>query len=128
MLSGLEEHEYMGWSYRKRFKFGPIRVNLSGSGIGTSWGVRGFRVTHSSTGRRYVTLTLPGTGLSWRKTLGRSRRINMPRNGTPPIPHPPVQAIQSPPQLKPPSTTGTLTPPSVNGVPWWQQPGIKKGP
>jgi hypothetical protein len=61
----------MGWSYRRRINMGPMRINLSRSGVGTSWGVRGLRITHSSTGRRYVTLSIPGTGLSWQTTLSR---------------------------------------------------------
>ena len=119
----------MGWSYRKRLKFGPFRINLSRSGIGTSWGIRGFTVTHSSTGRRYLTLSLPGTGLSWRKTLGVSRGITRFRNGPAPIPPRPVQVTQPPPGLPvPPASSGTSAPPLVNGMPWWKQAGIKKGP
>jgi Protein of unknown function (DUF4236) len=33
----------MGWSFRKGFKFGPFRLNLSKSGLGASFGVKGLR-------------------------------------------------------------------------------------
>jgi hypothetical protein len=70
----------MAWTYRKRLVFGPVRINLSRSGIGRSWGIRGFRLTHSSTRRRYVTLTLTGTGLTWQKTRV-SRHVVVCRKG-----------------------------------------------
>jgi hypothetical protein len=116
----------MGWSYRKRLRFGPMRINLSRSGIGTSWGVPGFRITRSSTGRRYLTLSLPGTGLSWRKTLGRLGRSTRPRHVAvliPPAPTPITQPSPGPPS--PPAPGGALGPPLVNGMPWWKQAGIK---
>jgi hypothetical protein len=122
----------MGWSYRKRLKFGPIRINLSRSGVGMSWGIRGFRITHSATGRRYMTLSLPGTGLSWQKTLGGSRRRTALRKSTVPMPPPTAQATHPPPvpPVPPtqPATAGTSAPPLVNGMPWWKQTGISKGP
>ena len=34
----------MGWYLRKSLKLGPLRFNLSKSGIGTSIGVKGLRV------------------------------------------------------------------------------------
>lgn len=39
----------MGWSYRRSLAFGPLRVNVSKSGVGVSAGVRGARI---STGPR----------------------------------------------------------------------------
>lgn len=56
----------MGFSYRKSIKAGPFRLNLSKSGLGLSAGVPGFRVTQSSTGRRYTTFNIPGSGMSYR--------------------------------------------------------------
>ncbi len=52
----------MGFIYRKSVKAGPLRINLSKSGVGLSAGVPGFRVTQSSRGRRYTTFNLPGSG------------------------------------------------------------------
>jgi len=115
--------------YRKRLNFGPFRINLSRSGIGTSWGVRGFRVTHSSTGRRYLTLSLPGTGLSWQRSFGRSRRhLRLGHVITPPPPVPPVQPPSPPPASPNLSGSNRSSANPVSGVPWWRQPGLRKGP
>ena len=118
----------MGWIYRKRLRLGPLRISLSRSGIATSWGVPGFRLTHSSTGRRYITLSLPGTGLSWRKTLSRSRRGSGRQIIPAPTTSQSVQASPQPPAQPTPSSSQTATGtsgPLVNGVPWWQQAGVK---
>src|SRR6185437_7847817 len=40
----------MGWYLRKSIGFGPFRVNLSKSGIGYSFGVRGARIGANSRG------------------------------------------------------------------------------
>jgi Protein of unknown function (DUF4236) len=40
----------MGWSLRKSFGFGPLRLNLSKSGVGYSVGVRGARIGVNSRG------------------------------------------------------------------------------
>lgn len=55
----------MGLYFRKSVSFGPFRVNLSKHGIGTSVGVRGFRMGRSATGRRYTSASLPGTGIRY---------------------------------------------------------------
>ncbi|NUT41311.1 MAG: DUF4236 domain-containing protein [Thermoactinospora sp.] len=60
----------MGLSYRKSFKLGPFRINLSNKGVGHSYGNKLFRVTHGPDGRRTVSLNLPGN-LTWRKTTRR---------------------------------------------------------
>jgi hypothetical protein len=52
---------------------GPFRINLSKKGVGHSVGARGARYTRSADGRRQVTFRIPGTGLSWRRSLGRRR-------------------------------------------------------
>ena len=44
----------MGFHLRKSFKCGPIRFNLSNSGIGASVGVKGARVGIDGKGRTYV--------------------------------------------------------------------------
>lgn len=58
----------MGLRFSKSIKlpFG-LRLNLSKSGIGFSWGVKGFRVSKSAKGRVRKTVTVPGTGLSYVK-------------------------------------------------------------
>jgi Protein of unknown function (DUF4236) len=63
----------MGWSYRKSVSLGPFRVNLSKSGIGYSVGAKDFRVGVNAKGRRYESVTVPGTGLTYRSGSSKSR-------------------------------------------------------
>jgi hypothetical protein len=44
----------MGLSFRKSFKLGPLRLNLSKSGVGASVGVKGARVGVDAKGKGYV--------------------------------------------------------------------------
>lgn len=67
----------MGFRIRKSIKIGPLRVNLSKSGIGGSVGVKGFRVGVSSKGNGYWNA---GTGIvqyrgSIKAPLGSSVRV-----------------------------------------------------
>ncbi|MBV8515982.1 MAG: DUF4236 domain-containing protein [Acidobacteria bacterium] len=59
----------MGFSYRKSVSVGPFRFNLSGSGVGMSVGVRGFRVGTGPRGN-YVRMGLGG--VSYHHTLPRA--------------------------------------------------------
>ena len=59
----------MGLRFRKSFSIGPLRINLSKSGIGFSLGVKGFRVSRSAKGKNTATVSLPGTGLSYVQDL-----------------------------------------------------------
>ena len=65
---------HMGWYLRKAFNFGPLRLNLSKSGVGVSAGVKGFRV---STGPRGTHLHAGRGGIYFRQRLdvpsGRTR-------------------------------------------------------
>ena len=54
----------MGRRYRKSIKLGPLRINLSGSGVGYSVGNKYYRVTKKANGGMRTTATLPGTGIS----------------------------------------------------------------
>lgn len=55
----------MGLKYRKSINLGGgFRVNLSKSGVGYSWGTKGYRVTKKAGGVR-KTYSITGTGLSW---------------------------------------------------------------
>ena len=54
----------MGLRYRKSFKLGPVRVNLSKSGVGYSVGTKGYRVTKRADGKVQTTASIPGTGIS----------------------------------------------------------------
>lgn len=55
----------MGLRYRKSINLGGgFKINLSKSGVGYSWGVKGARVTKTSRGTTRTTLSIPGTGIS----------------------------------------------------------------
>ena len=56
----------MGFRYRKSIRLGGgFRINISGSGIGYSWGVPGYRITKTASGKIRQTASIPGTGLSY---------------------------------------------------------------
>jgi len=58
----------MGLRFQRRIKVLPgVRINLSKSGVGVSVGGRGAHFGIDSRGRRYTSVGLPGTGLSWRE-------------------------------------------------------------
>ena len=62
----------MGWRWRKSVRISKgVRVNLSQSGVGLSYGIRGLRKSVHSSGRRTTTFSIPGTGISYVKTSGR---------------------------------------------------------
>lgn len=55
----------MGFRFRKSIKLpGGFRINVSNSGVGYSWGTKGYRVTKTAKGTIRETVTIPGTGLS----------------------------------------------------------------
>jgi ABC-type xylose transport system permease subunit len=65
----------MGFRYRKSVNVGGgFRVNVSKSGVGGSWGVKGMRFTKTATGRNRTTLSVPGTGISYVHESGRKRK------------------------------------------------------
>ena len=56
----------MGFRYRKSINLGGgFRVNISKSGVGYSWGVKGYRITRTADGRTRQTASKPGTGISY---------------------------------------------------------------
>lgn len=59
--------------FRKSFKIGPINITLSKSGIGFSIGKGGVRVGANTNGRKSISASIPGTGVTIRKSLGSSR-------------------------------------------------------
>jgi hypothetical protein len=60
----------MGWRFHRRFKIFPgVSVNLSRSGISTSVGVKGARVTLGH-GQVRETVGIPGTGISYTHVEG----------------------------------------------------------
>ena len=67
----------MGLRWRKSFSLGPFRWTLSRRGIGQSVGGRGLRIGRTPSGRSYISLSLPGTGLSYIHYFGgRQTRSN----------------------------------------------------
>ena len=60
----------MGLTFRKSISLpGGFRINLSKSGVGASWGVKGLRVGTGPRGTR-LNAYIPGTGLGWTTSLG----------------------------------------------------------
>ena len=56
----------MGLRYRKNINLGGgFRVNISKSGIGYSWGAKGYRITKTAQGAIRQTVSIPGTGISY---------------------------------------------------------------
>ena len=60
----------MAWRWYKRFRlFGGANANLSNNGIGWSWGIGILRFGVSPSGRRWVSIGIPGTGFRYFKYL-----------------------------------------------------------
>ena len=58
----------MGFFFRKSISKGPLRVNLSKSGIGWSLGIPGLRFGRSATGRKTTRVGIPGTDVGWQSS------------------------------------------------------------
>ena len=74
----------MGFRFRKSIKMGPLRFTLSKSGVSSSVGVKGYRVTNTANGRVRRTASIPGTGISYvtesgGKSAAKARRQKKPR-------------------------------------------------
>lgn len=69
----------MGFRFRKSKNIGPVRLNLSKSGLGASVGVKGFRVTKTAAGRTRATASIPGTGISYVTETGSKRAAKSQR-------------------------------------------------
>lgn len=63
----------MGMNFRKSYKFGPFRTTISKSGISTSVGVKGARITKRADGKIQTTVGIPGTGISYTSTASKRR-------------------------------------------------------
>lgn len=63
----------MGIRFRKSIQFGPLRINLSKSGIGWSVGGKGARFTKKAGGGYRTTVGVPGTGVSYVKDYSEKR-------------------------------------------------------
>lgn len=74
----------MGFRYRKSINLGGgFRINLSKSGIGYSWGVKGNRVTKTAKGTTRTTASIPGTGISYVHETGKANNRSSQRNTNP---------------------------------------------
>ncbi len=63
----------MGFGFRKSKKIGGVRLNLSKSGLGISYGIKGFRISHNSRG---TYLNAGRGGIYYRKKLNSSNCKN----------------------------------------------------
>ncbi len=71
----------MGLRIRKSVNLGAgFRINVSKTGVGYSWGTKGYRVTKTAKGTKRTTYSIPGTGVSYvderQKTKENSTLIN----------------------------------------------------
>jgi Protein of unknown function (DUF4236) len=69
----------MGFYIRKSFRAGPIRFNLSKSGIGLSTGIKGFRV---GMGSRGAYISGGAHGIYFRENLGTGRKLAAGKNSS----------------------------------------------
>lgn len=61
----------MGFRFQKRITIFPgVRINLSKSRISTSLGGKGATMNVGPDGKPMVTVGIPGTGMSYRQSLG----------------------------------------------------------
>ena len=70
----------MGFRYRKSINLGGgFRINISKSGIGYSWGVKGYRITKTARGTVRRTTSIPGSGISFTEETEKNnhRRISL---------------------------------------------------
>ena len=62
----------MGLNFRKSINLGKgFKLNIGKKSVGISGGVKGARVSMSSSGRKTATFSLPGTGLSYSVNLNK---------------------------------------------------------
>lgn len=65
----------MGFRFRKSINLGGgFRINLSKSGVGYSWGTKGYRVTKTARGTVRRTYSIPGTGISYTDETRKNQR------------------------------------------------------
>ena len=65
----------MGLRYRKQITIFPgVKLNISKSGLSLSVGKKGAHVTAGTSGRKSVSVGLPGTGLSYTKSIGKGSK------------------------------------------------------
>jgi hypothetical protein len=68
--------EKMSFRFQRRIRIAPgVRLNLSKSGVGGSIGRTGLRLGLDAKRRKYFSVGLPGTGLSYRTFFGQRVRL-----------------------------------------------------
>ena len=67
--------------FRRSKKLGPLRINLSKSGIGASVGIKGLRTGISSSKGAYTSYGIPGTGIYDVKYHGKDK-VNSDKNNS----------------------------------------------
>lgn len=77
----------MALNFRRSIKVAPgVRISLSKKGLGLSAGARGARISQSATGRTTLSTGIPGSGISYRKTLkSKKRNGSNPKNPSSPL-------------------------------------------
>ena len=66
----------MGFRFRKSVNVGGVRFTASKSGVSTSIGGKGFRVTKHANGKISSTASIPGTGISYTSNLSSSKSFD----------------------------------------------------
>lgn len=66
----------MGFRFRKSVNLGGVRFTASKSGVSTSIGGKGFRVTKHANGKVSSTASIPGTGISYTSNLSSSKSFD----------------------------------------------------
>ncbi len=73
----------MGFRFRKSINLGGgFKINLSKTGIGYSWGTKGYRVTRTAKGKTRQTFSIPGTGISYVSESGGKKRSSKKRTSS----------------------------------------------
>ena len=86
----------MAWGFRRSLRIaGPLRLNLSKSGLGLSLGVPGLHVGTSPKRRPYLRAGIPGTGVYYRKSLSKPRPVHTRAPKQPELDSPWMQAVNA---------------------------------
>ncbi len=65
----------MGLNFRKSIKLlDGVKLNVGKKSVGVSIGTKGAHYSINSSGKQTATVGIPGTGLSYSKTLGKSKK------------------------------------------------------
>ena len=66
----------MGWRFRKSINLGGgFKINLSKSGIGYSWGIKGYRITKTASGQIRKNTSILGMGISYSENISKRNDI-----------------------------------------------------